>query len=88
MTPDIINAMFHFCGGWFILLHILTLRKDKSVRGVNTLAAAFFCTWGAWNIYFYPHLEQLWSFAAGIFIFLMNAVWVGQMIYYKRKEAT
>lgn len=88
MIPDFINALFEFCGGWFILLHILTLHKDKSIKGVNIFAAAFFCMWGAWNIYYYPYLEQMLSFIAGIFIFLMNTIWVGQMIYYTRMKIT
>lgn len=86
VIPDLINALFEFLGGWFIFLHILTLRKDKCVRGVNFFAAAFFAVWGAWNVFYYPYLDQMFSFFAGIFILIMNTIWVSQLYYYTRKE--
>lgn len=69
-----------------ILLHILQLYKDKQVRGLHIIPVIFFTALGFWNLYYYPHLNQWWSFAGGIFIVLMNVVWCLQIRYYLRQE--
>jgi hypothetical protein len=64
------------------------LYKDKEYKGVSLGPTAFFCAWGAWNLFYYPHLGQWLSFAGGVSIFIANAVWVAQMIYYNKKNET
>ncbi len=86
MIPDFINGMFECVAGFMILLHVLQLHKDKQVRGLHVVPVVFFTTWGFWNLYYYPHLDQWWSFAGGIFIVLMNVVWCLQIRYYLRQE--
>jgi uncharacterized membrane protein YfcA len=83
---DIINGLFECSGGFFILLSILRLHKDKQVRGVSWLQVGFFSSWGFWNLYFYPHLGQWLSFAGGMFLVLANTFWLGQIAYYSRKH--
>ena len=84
--PDIINGIFELCGGLFILKSILKLNKDKEVKGVHWIHAAFFACWGYWNLFYYPYLEQWISFIGGIGVVTANTIWLGQMIYYLRKE--
>jgi hypothetical protein len=60
--------------------------RDKLVRGVDWRATAFFTSWGAWNLYYYPHLGQTWSFGAGVFIGTVNLVYLCLMTYYIREE--
>lgn len=87
MTPqDFINGSFEVCGGFFILLSIYKLHKEKKVRGVHWAPVLFFTAWGIWNIYYYPHLGQWISFLGGLFIALMNMTWLTQLIYYILKE--
>lgn len=86
MTPDFINGLFEFCGGVFILNHCRALYRDKLVKGVSILSTVFFSLWGVWNLYYYPHLEQMWSFAGGIVIVGGNCLWIGMMVYYSRRE--
>lgn len=86
MTPDMINGLFEACGSVAIFAHCHRLWKDKQVRGASWLATAFFTAWGFWNLYYYPHLDQWWSFAGGIGIATANLLWVGMMVYYIRKE--
>ncbi len=84
--PDLINGMFEMLGGVAIMASILKLVKEKKVRGVHWLQAAFFASWGWWNLYYYPYLDQWASFTGGVFLMLTNSVWLWQMVYYNRKE--
>lgn len=84
--PDLINGCYEALGSLFILMSILRLHKDKKVRGVSIIGVAFFMSWGYWNLYYYPSLNQWWSFIGGLFIVISNTFWVGQMIYYSVLE--
>lgn len=86
MLPDIINATFEAAGSLFILNHCITLYRDKLVRGVSIISTAFFCLWGCWNAWFYLHLAQKFSWYAAMVLTLVNFVYIGMMIFYKRKE--
>jgi len=86
MTPDIINALFELGGGFLLCMNCWRLYKDKKVMGVYWPVSAFFATWGLWNIYYYPHLDQWWSFYAGILLVAANIVWVAMALYYIRKN--
>ena len=83
LTPDQINGSFEFFGGFFILNHCYTLCKDKRVAGVSVLSTAFFFLWGCWNIYYYPHLDQMWSFYGGLLIATTQTLYVALLVYYK-----
>ena len=72
------------CGAIFITLSIIKLHKDKFVSGINWLHPLFFLLWGVWNLFFYPHLSQWFSFAGGVAIAITNFIWVSQLIYYSR----
>jgi hypothetical protein len=85
MTPDLINGLFELCGAAFVALHIRQIRRDKKVAGVSIPAIVFFTSWGFWNLFYYPHLEQWLSFAGGVAIVITNCVWVGYLFYYSRK---
>lgn len=86
MSPDIGNALFEFFGGILIWLSVRKLHQDKQVKGVHWAPITFFCLWGYWNLFYYAHLDQWYSWAAGINVTFANTVWVGQMIYYAVKE--
>lgn len=81
---DLINGAFEFLAGFFVMMHCRRLFIDKQVKGVSLVATAFFTSWGIWNLYYYPHLEQWLSFYGGLSIVIANAFWIGMMIYYKR----
>jgi hypothetical protein len=86
MTPDQINGIFEFCGGLFILTSIFKLYKDKQVKGVTLAHPIFFFLWGLWNLYFYPHLNQMFSFYGGIMVAFTNLIWICQIIYYRKRK--
>jgi len=86
MTPDTINGLFELAGAGFLWRSIILLYRQKQVRGVSFLTVGFFTVWGLWNLYFYPALQQWFSFYGGIAITISNLLWMSQMIYYIQKE--
>ena len=85
MTPDIFNGLFEIAGGFFIGLSVKQLWRDKMVAGVSWLHAGFFAAWGYWNLYYYPSLDQMWSFWGGVGVVTMNTIWLVQLIYYSKR---
>jgi len=83
---DFINGMFELCGGLFILNNCFRIHKDKMVKGISILSTVFFCSWGYWNLYFYPSLNQWISFCGGLLIVLTNTWWVIAALYYTHKN--
>lgn len=87
MVADNVNGLFEMTGGIFVALHVLRLYHDKKVRGVSTVAVAFFAVWGWWNIaVYYPSLGQWWSTLGASGVAIANTVWLYLVIYYTRKE--
>lgn len=86
MSPDLINGIFESMGGFFIALSCVKLYRDKKVRGISFGHAMFFTCWGYWNLFYYPGLDQWFSFYGGLFVVAVNTVWLGQMFYYNQIE--
>jgi hypothetical protein len=86
MTPDFVNGMFEAFAGAMIAMHCRRLLIDKLVRGVSVVATTFFTAWGFWNLFYYPHLEQMWSFYGGLVVVSANAVWLSLMLYYTHRD--
>jgi hypothetical protein len=85
MSPDFVNGAFELLGGAFVLNHCRAVVRDKAVAGVSILSTAFFSAWGVWNLYYYPHLGQWWSFTGGLVIVASNCLWVALLIKYRSK---
>ena len=85
---DAINGTYELLGGYFIFLHIRALCRDKDVKGVSWSAVCFFTTWGYWNLFYYPYLNQYLSFVGGVAIAITNTTWLALIIYYKRHPKT
>jgi len=83
---DYINGSFEFLGSIMLWSNVHTLYKDKGYLGVCWSTVAFFAAWGYWNLYYYPSLDQWFSFLGGCSITLANTVWLGLMFYYGRKK--
>lgn len=84
MTPDAINGTFEVVGSAMIWRNVYQLWLDKLVRGVHWMPISFFMAWGYWNLYYYPHLDQWWSFWGGVSIVFANTIWFAQALYYGR----
>lgn len=83
---DIINGLFELVAGILFIINIVKLVKDKEVKGVSWIPTLFFTLWGAWNLHYYPSLNQWFSFAGGIFIFITNLTWIILVFYYNGKR--
>ena len=82
MKLDVINGMYEFCGSLMLLRNVLLTYRAKQVKGVSIIATAYFMSWGVFNVFYYPSLGQHWSFLGGLCIAAVNAVWLGQILYY------
>lgn len=83
---DFINAMFELCSGIFLWLNVLELYKAKVVRGVSVWSFLVFTLWGYWNLYYYPSLNQIWSFLGGLLVVSANTVWLIMAWRYREKK--
>lgn len=83
--PDIINGCFEAFASLFILNHARVLWKSKQAHGVSMLSTWYFMLWGVWNMWYYPHLGQYFSFAGGVVIVLAQLFWIWS-IWKIRKE--
>jgi fumarate reductase subunit C len=83
---DTVNGLYEMLGGLFLLYNCFVLYKHKQVRGISAVPVAFFTTWGIWNLWYYPSLNQWLSFSGGCLIVVANMIWITMMIYYVRKE--
>lgn len=84
--PDIVNGCFELFGGALSILNVRTILRDKQVRGMALTPLAFITAWGYWNVFYYPHLDQWFSFAGGLMIVAVNSLWLGLAVYYTRRE--
>jgi hypothetical protein len=83
---DLTNGIFELIGAVMLAFNVRKLYKDKMIRGVHWGPTGFFSAWGLWNIFYYPHLGQWFSFAGGVALVIFNIIWCGQMIYYSKYE--
>ena len=82
--PDLVNALFEFGGCAVMLLNLRAIRRDRSVRGVSLPAVGFFTAWGLWNLFYYPFLGQWLSVGAGFVLTVVQAIWLGHLIAYRK----
>ena len=87
MNLDIVNACFEFFGAAVSAFNVRSIVRDKQVQGFNPMTTVFFTSWGIFNMFYYPSLEQWWSFFGGLAIVLVNAVWLFFVcLYYVRNN--
>jgi hypothetical protein len=79
------NGIFEFVGGLMSWLNVRRIRHDKKVSGVDWRVFAFWVTWGIWNLWYYPSLDQWLSFIGGWVVVTANAVWLYYAIKYRKE---
>lgn len=82
MSPDLFNATFEAVGATAIMLNVRATWRDKHVAGVRWWTTGFFAAWGLWNLFYYPHLGQWFSFTAGVYMVVANLLWVASLIQF------
>lgn len=85
--PDLINGSFELVGGFMIWLNVRALWRDRVVKGVSWATVIFFTSWGYWNLYYYPSLNQWMSFLGGLFIVSGNTAWVLLYLWIRNLES-
>jgi hypothetical protein len=80
--PDLVNGVFEIVGSLAIWGNVRALYLDKMVRGSRWYMMVFFTSWGYWNMFYYPHLNQWLSFAGGCSLAIANTVWTALAAYY------
>lgn len=85
--PDMINGFYELVGGLVIFYNCLILYRHKEVRGISVWVTIFFTTWGWWNLYYYPYLNQWLSFYGGILIVVANTLWLSMAFYYSKNSS-
>lgn len=80
---DLINGLFEIAGAVAVWRNVVKLYKDKQIRGVDWRLWIFFSSWGIWNLYYYPSLDQWFSTIGGAIMVIANLVWVFLAIKYK-----
>lgn len=86
MYNDLINGLFEFGGAGINLLNVRAILRDKKLQGVHWAPYGFFTSWGLWNLWYYPSLDQWFSFVGGAAIVLVNGTWLVLALYYIQKE--
>ena len=84
--PDLINGLVELCGSFFTWMNARRLYKDREVKGVYWPATLFFTSWGLWNLYYYPALNQWCSFTGGAVLVSGNIAWIAMLITFKNKK--
>ena len=87
MTNDLINGLFELGGAAAVATSVLQLSKDKHYAGMSPWNIIFFQAWGLWNLYFYPQLNQPFSFIGGAALAAANAAYLSLLWRYRPKAA-
>ena len=86
MSPDLTNGLFELVGALFAWINAWKLFKDQEIKGVYWPIWIFYTSWGGWNLYYYPSLNQYISFWCGVILTAGNLMWVVMAIYLKCKK--
>jgi hypothetical protein len=84
LRGDQVNAVFEVAGAVATWSNVRRLISDRVAHGIDWRSFIFYSAWGAWNLYYYPSLDQPWSFVAGIALASGNVTWVLLYLYFRR----
>lgn len=83
---DNVNGVYEMGGALALAWNCWTTYKDKEIKGLSIISMVFFTSWGYWNLYYYPSLNQWMSTLGAAALVFFNTIWLGQAIYYTRKN--
>lgn len=85
MLADIVNACFEAGGSIAVWGNVRAIYRAKRTEGVSFPAMFFFAAFGAWNMFYYPHLGQWASFGGGMLLAIGEVAYVILMLRYRRR---
>jgi|TARA_Y100000004_G_scaffold116974_1_gene131545 uncharacterized membrane protein YfcA len=84
---DQINSVFIFVASVFYALNLITLIKDKDVKGISKLSIIFFSVWNLWTLFFFVQTSEFWwTIAAYVIVAILNVIYLFFMFKYLRKN--
>lgn len=83
---DTINGLLGLVIAATLSLNVLTLYRDKQVLGVSGWPSALFAVFDAFQAVQYAQMGHPISSAAFALLTAVSLTWLGQMIYYNRKN--
>lgn len=84
-TPDQINSLFLSSGAILGLLNVRRVLEDKKIEGVSLWPTVLFTSWGVWDLYYFPHLEQWFSLVGSVLAVIVNISWLSLALYYRKR---
>jgi len=85
-SADIINALFQGVAAVGTLRNYFSLRKDLDVKGTYWPLYLVFLSWGIWDLFYYPILNQWWSFTLNVITIIGNLLWLKLALCIKYKK--
>lgn len=82
---DVVNGLFEFGGSIAVWYNVWALYRDKHYAGCRIAPSLFFAGFSAWNLYFYPSLNQMWSTIGGASLAAANIAYIVLMLKYKKE---
>lgn len=76
--------IFELIGSGLTWINVYRVWKDKGYAGIYLPAVVFFWAWGLWSCFYYPYLDQWWSFVGGLMLVIANFFWTWLMVWYGR----
>lgn len=76
MNLDIINGSFEGIGAICSWANVYKYTQERIVRGIYWPSVIFYAVWGAFNLIYYPSLNQPFSFWGGLVLLLGNLAWI------------
>lgn len=86
LSPDVVNGIFESLGAVAIWGNVRRILRDKMLKGVDWRVTLFFSSWGYWNLFYYPSLDQWFSFAGGLALVAGNTLWVALALKYRNRK--
>lgn len=87
LTMDQANAALEMGGAFLRTLDCIKLFQHKRFVGGHLGTALYFLLWGVFNVFFYPSLNQVWSFWAALALMVINGLWFVMAVYYNHFRA-
>lgn len=82
--PDTFNGSLECVCAVMLALDVRALMRAKMAKGVSILARMFFWGWSIWNLWWYPHLGQWFSFVGAVAVMLPQSAWIYLLWRYRR----
>lgn len=81
---DTIGSLLLICGALFVLLNVRRAYVDKEIKGVSSLAVAFFSSINVYYTVFYFLEGYTWSFVGSALLGGIQFFWFLQIVYYNK----